>query len=94
MLINSKNKIILIKNGKVIKGNYEGKIDLAVTFKKHNTAYLLRIQYEGDNKTLSSLQKEFKINEAILRTMNSSLENVFTEKRIEELVREMKSIEI
>ena len=79
--------VIKKSNGSIIKSEFQGKLELAVTFRKHTQAYSTRIQYEGDNTTIEALNKEFKINEQIIRTLNLTLESVFNPDQIEALTK-------
>lgn len=79
--------VIKKANGSILKSEFNGKLDLAVTFRKHTQAYSTRIQYEGDNDTIEALNKEFKINEQIIRTLNLTLESVFTPDQITQLTK-------
>lgn len=80
-------KTIEKTNGKILNSEFKGILDLAVTFRKHTQAYSTRIQYEGDNDTIAALNKEFKINEQIIRTLNLTLESVFNPEQIAELTK-------
>ena len=79
-------KIITSTGGGVYESQFNGRIDLVNTFRKHTQAYSARIQYKGSNKTLEALHKEFKINETIIRQLNARLESVYNEKQLAELV--------
>jgi ribosomal protein S6 len=79
--------IIKTSGGTVYKGEFIGRIDLVNTFKKHTQAYSSRIQYSTDNKGLEALNKEYKINEGIIRQLNTTLESVLNEEQIAELVK-------
>ena len=86
--INKKVEETIIKaNGSIIKNEFQGRLDLAGTFKKHTQAYSMRIHYEGDNGTIEALNKEFKINEQIIRSLNLTLESVFSPSQIVELTK-------
>ena len=74
-----------INGGGVYDSQFNGRIDLVNTFRKHTQAYSARIQYKGSNKTLEALHKEFKINETIIRQLNARL-TVYNEKQLAELV--------
>lgn len=72
-------------NGVVYKREFLGKIELANTFKKHSHAYATRIQYGLNVEGLHALDKAFRVNENIIRHMNTRLESVVDEKTIQEL---------
>ncbi|MEK9727663.1 MAG: 30S ribosomal protein S6 [Candidatus Margulisiibacteriota bacterium] len=73
--------------GKIYNHENLGKVALAGTFKKHSQAYGARIQYATDNKGLDALNKEYQINEGIIRQLNMRLEHVVDEEKIEELTK-------
>ena len=79
--------VIKKSGGAIYKSEFIGRIDLVNTFRKHTQAYSARIQYSADNKGLEALNKEFKINEGIIRNLNTSLESVLNEEEIAELVK-------
>ena len=86
-LQNKLEEVIKKSGGNIYKSEFNGRIDLVNTFKKHTQAYSARIQYSTDNKGLEALNKEFKINEGIIRNLNTSLESVLNEEQIAELVK-------
>mgnify|MGYP001451007985 CR=1 FL=1 len=73
--------------GKIYSSDFIGRIDLVNTFRKHTQAYSARIQYSTNDKGLAALSKEFKINEGIIRNLNTTLESVLSETEIAELVK-------
>ena len=77
--------IINDNHGVVYKRQFLGKIELVNTFKKHTHAYATRIQYGLDAAALGALDKAFRVNENIIRHMNTRLESVVDEKTIQEL---------
>jgi ribosomal protein S6 len=79
--------VIKKSGGTVYKSEFIGRIDLANTFKKHTQAFSARIQYSTNNKGLEAINKEYKINEGIIRLLNTTLESVLNEEQIAELVK-------
>ena len=79
--------VITKAGGQVFKSEFIGKIDLVNTFRKHTSAYSARIQYSTNNKGLEALNKEFKINEGIIRQLNVTLDSVLNETEIADLVK-------
>ncbi len=73
--------------GNILKSEFIGRIDLVNTFRKYTQAYSVRIQYSGNDKVLAALSKEFKINESIIRNLNTRLESVLSESELAELVK-------
>ena len=74
--------LIKTNKGTVYSSELVGRIDLAVTFKKHSQAYQIDVTYSADPKTLEKIQKEFKINEAVIRNINVLLESIKSEEEI------------
>ena len=82
----SKLEELIKKNeGKIFDIKNNGRVDLAHTFKKHSQAYHIQTQYAGTKKTLSALNKEFKINEQIIRTINVLLRSIKEEADVEKI---------
>ena len=79
--------VIEKSGGKIYTNEDLGKVSLASTFKKHSQAYGSRIQYATDNKGLDALNKEYQINEGIIRHLNMRLEHVVDEEKVEELTK-------
>jgi ribosomal protein S6 len=75
------------KNGKIYKDTYLGKVPLVSTFKKHSQAYGARIQYAATNEELAALEKEYQINEGIIRQLNSRMEHILSEEEIAEVTK-------
>jgi ribosomal protein S6 len=80
------NDIITSNKGAIYSSAFNGRIDLVNTFRKYTQAYAIRIQYSATVECLDALHKEFKINEAIIRQVNSSMEKILNPTQIEELV--------
>ena len=80
------NDIITSHKGTIYASVFNGRIDLANTFRKHTQAYAIRIQYSASIQCLEALHKEFKINEAVIRQTNSTMAKILTPTQIEELV--------
>ena len=80
------NGIVTSGGGTVFSSTFNGRIDLANTFRKHTQAYAIRIQYSASIQCLEALHKEFKINEAVIRQTNSTMAKILTPTQIEELV--------
>jgi ribosomal protein S6 len=78
--------VITNAGGKVYKHENLGKVSLMGTFKKHSQAYGSRIQYSTNNDGLAALNKEFQINEGIIRSLNTRLESVIDKKEMAELI--------
>jgi len=72
------NGIVTSGGGTVFSSTFNGRIDLINTFKKHTQAYSVRIQYSADNALLDALSKEYKINEKIIRQLNSKMESILS----------------
>ena len=60
---------------------------MAGTFKHHTQAYGTRFQYAADNACLAALDKEYTINEGIIRQLNTRLESVLSEEKLADLVK-------
>ena len=80
-------EVIKKSGGTVYNSTFNGKIDLVNTFRKHRQAYSARVQYSTNNQGLEALSKEFKINEGIIRQLNTLLDSVLNEEQISELVK-------
>ena len=80
------NDIITSNKGTIYSSAFNGRIDLVNTFRKHTQAYAIRIQYSASTQCLEALHKEFKINEAIIRQINSTMSNILSPTQIQELV--------
>ena len=85
-LLTKLENVINKSGGKIYKSEFIGRIDLVNTFRKHTNAFSARIQYSTDTKGLAGLDKEFKINEGIIRSLNTTLESVLSETDVAELV--------
>ena len=79
--------VISKAGGNIYKSEFLGKIPLVSTFKKHSQAYGSRIQYSTNNDGLAALNREFQINEGIIRQLNTRLETVLNEEKIAELIK-------
>ncbi|MGB9599180.1 MAG: 30S ribosomal protein S6 [Myxococcota bacterium] len=72
--LNSKFKAIIQENGgKVIKLTRWGKRDLAYRIKKHNYGFYVHLNYFGEGRTVSELQRNMRLNENILRYITVKL---------------------
>ena len=80
------DSIITSSGGKIFTLDFEGRLDLAHTFKKHNQAYKTRIIFESNNDGITNLEREFKINEAVIRTLNVLLSSTKEESEIEKII--------
>ena len=78
--------IITSNKGAIYASTFNGRIDLVNTFRKHSQAYAIRIQYSANNECLEALHKEFKINESIIRQVNSTMSKILSTNQIQELV--------
>jgi len=72
--LNNKIKSIIQENGgKVIRLTRWGKRDLAYKIKKFNTGFYVHLNYFGDGRTVSELQRSLRLNENILRYLTLKL---------------------
>ena len=86
--LETKLETTITKNGgKIYSKEHLGKVTLAGTFKHHAQAYGTRFQYAADNKCLAALEKEYQINEGIIRQLNTRLESVLSEEKLADLVK-------
>lgn len=86
--LETKLETTITKNGgKIYNKEYLGKVNLAGTFKHHTQAYGTRFQYAADNACLAALDKEYTINEGIIRQLNTRLESVLSEEKLADLVK-------
>ena len=79
------SNIITKNGGKIYSIANNGRFDLAHTFKKHSQAYEIDTQYAGTNDTIAALNKEFKINEQVIRTLNVLLRSIKEEADVEKI---------
>jgi small subunit ribosomal protein S6 len=61
------NEIINNSSGKVIKIEEWGLLNLANKIKNYKKGFFIHYKFEGNNKTLSEIQKKVKIDSAIIR---------------------------
>ena len=78
-------ELIKKNDGKIFNIENHGRVELSNTFKKHTQAYHIQTQYAGSNSTLAALNKEFKINEKVIRTMNVLLRSIKEEADVEKI---------
>lgn len=72
--LNNKFKTIIQENGgKVIRLTRWGKRDLSYKIKKYNHGFYVHLNYFGEGKTVSELQRNMRLNENILRYITVKL---------------------
>ncbi len=72
--LNLKLKNVIQDNGgKVIRLTRWGKRDLAYKIKKYNNGFYVHLNYFGEGKTVSELQRNLRLNEKILRYITVKL---------------------
>ena len=79
------NKIINNSNGKVLKIEYWGLLNLAKKIKNYKKAFYIHYKFEGTKKTLNEIDKGAKIDRSIIRHLTIKykkldLENEFFKK--------------
>lgn len=79
--------VITKGGGTIYEASDISKTPLVNTFKKHTQAYLTRIQYSANNEVLAGLEREFQINEGIIRQVNTRMESVLNTEQIAELTK-------
>ena len=67
VLKNKYNDIIKDSSGKVIKIEEWGLLRLASKVKKYKKAFYIHYKFEGNNKTLTEIEKKMKLDTAIIR---------------------------
>lgn len=72
--LNNKMKSIVQENGgKVIRLTRWGKRDLAYKIKKYNSGFYVHLNYFGEGRTVTELQRNLRLNENILRYLTVKL---------------------
>ena len=61
------NLLINNSSGKVIKIEDWGLLNLAKKIKKYKKGFYIHYKFQGDNKTLSEIQKKIKVDTKIIR---------------------------
>ena len=61
------NEIINKFDGKVVKIEEWGLLNLATKIKKYNKGFYIHYKFEGSKKTLDEINKKIKIDESIIR---------------------------
>jgi small subunit ribosomal protein S6 len=61
------NEIINKSSGKVIKIEEWGLLNLATKIKNYKKGFYIHYKFEGNNKTLSEIEKKVNIDETIIR---------------------------
>ena len=61
------NDLIQNFNGKVIKVEEWGLINLASKIKNYNKGFFIHFKFEGNNETLNEIEKKIKLDTQILR---------------------------
>lgn len=61
------NDVINNSSGKVIKVEEWGLLNLASKIKKYNKGFYIHFKFEGNNKTLSEIEKKIKVDGSIIR---------------------------
>ena len=61
------NEIINSSSGKVVKVELWGLLNLANKIKNYKKGFYIHYKFEGDNKTLSEIEKKIKVDGSIIR---------------------------
>ena len=80
-LKNIKNKysdIINTASGKVIKIEEWGLLNLACRIKNYKKGFYIHYKFEGDNNTLSEIEKKIKIDNSIIRYLTVKYKSLDT----------------
>ena len=72
--------LINSNDGKVIKVEEWGLLNLARKIKKYNKAFYIHYKFQGNKETLSEINKKIKIDSSIIRHLIVKYKNLDTEK--------------
>lgn len=81
------NEIINKSSGKVIKTEEWGLVNLSKKIKNYNKAFFIHYKFEGNNETLSEINKKIKVDSSVLRHLTVKykkldVENEYFNKKI------------
>ena len=76
------NQVVEKHNGEILKTEKWGLRKLAYNIKKHEDGYYILYQIRGNPALVTELERNFKINESILRFMTISLKEKDLKKNI------------
>ena len=72
------NELINKSSGKVIKIEEWGLMNLSNKIKNYKKGFYIHYKFEGDNKTLSEIEKKIKVDGSIIRYLTVRYKNLDT----------------